>query len=108
MTQTVIGSNLGGVGPNGGTDARVTFSTSAPERSGNEPHAVTYAMPVSIPPGQSRYLRITWISHGCAGHQQISGLQAVGLRVRVGWTTRTEYLQFRSGFFVTFGEDCAQ
>ncbi len=106
MTQTVIRSNLGG-GPNGGTSAHVTLSTTDPQRSGSDPHAVTYAMPVSIPPGQSRYLRITWISHGCPGHQQISGLQAVELRVRVGWTTRTEYIQFREGFFLTFGEICA-
>jgi hypothetical protein len=94
MTQTVIGSNLGGFGPNGGTGARVRLSASDPQRSGDEPHAIAYSLPVSIPPGQSRYLRITWVSHGCPGHQQISGMDSVELRVRVGWTTRTEYLQF--------------
>jgi hypothetical protein len=108
MTQTVIGSNLGGVGPNGGTGSRVRLSTVDPLRHGNEPHVLRYALPVSIPPGQSRYLRITWISHGCPGHQQISGMDSVELRVRVGWSTRTEYIQFGQGFFITFGEDCVQ
>jgi hypothetical protein len=78
MTQTVIGSNLGGFGPNGGTDAKVRLSTTDPPRSGSEPHAVNYALPVSIPPGQSRYLRITWISRGCLSGER--------LRHRVGRT----------------------
>ncbi|MDR2984008.1 MAG: hypothetical protein LBV34_04120, partial [Nocardiopsaceae bacterium] len=34
MTQTVIGSELGGFGPHAGTDARVRLSTSDPQRFG--------------------------------------------------------------------------
>lgn len=103
MTQTVLGSNLGGFGPNGGTSARMTLSTSDPDRSGNEPHAVTYSLPVPIPPERSRYLRITWISRGCLAMQNIAGMDSVELRVRVGWTTRTEYIPFGEGFYLGHG-----
>jgi hypothetical protein len=103
MTQTVLGSNLGGFGPNGGTDARVRLSTSDPVRHGSEPHAMTYALPVSIPPGQSRYLRITWISRGCLSKLNEAGMDSVELRVRVGWITRTEYIQFDEGFYLGHG-----
>jgi hypothetical protein len=108
MTQTVIGSNLEGFGPNGGTDGTVTLSTMDPELSGHsgQPHALAYSLPVSIPPGQSRYLRITWISHGCLSKLNIAGMDAVELRVRIGWTTRTEYIQFGEGFYLGHGGYC--
>jgi hypothetical protein len=108
VTQTVVGSTLDGVGPDGGTDARVRLSTKDPQRSGygGEPHALRYALPVSIPPGQSRYLRITWISHGCVTTHDVGGMDAVELRVRVGWTTRTEYIQFNQGFYLGPGGHC--
>ena len=108
MTQTVLGSNLGGIGPNGGTDARVRLSTRDPERTGHGgyPHAVRYALPVSIPPGQSRYLRITWISRGCVTAADVGGMDSVELRVRVGWTTRTEYIAFGEGFYLGPGGHC--
>jgi hypothetical protein len=106
MTQTVLGSNLQGGGPNGGTSGRVTLSASDPQRHGSLPHAMTYALPVSIPPGQSRYLRITWISHGCLSKLNVSGMDSVELRVRVGWITRTEYIQFNEGFYLGHGGYC--
>jgi hypothetical protein len=106
MTQTVLGSNLGGSGPNGGTGATVRLSTSDPPRSGSEPHAVSYALPVSIPPGQSRYLRITWISRGCVTAAEVVGMDSVELRVRVGWITRTEYIAFGQGFYLGPGGHC--
>jgi hypothetical protein len=106
MTQTVLGSNLRGFGPNGGTSVRVTLSTSDPDHAGNDPHALSYALPVSIPPGQSRYLRITWISHGCLTKQNTAGINSVELRVRVGWTIRTEHIQFNEGFYLGHGRYC--
>jgi hypothetical protein len=86
MTQTVIGSTFRGGGPYGGTDGKLLLSTTDPERHGSLPHALTYALPVSVPPGQSRYLRITWISHGCVTKADVGGMDSVELRVRVGWT----------------------
>jgi hypothetical protein len=108
MTQTVLGSNLGGFGPNGSTGARVRLSTADPERTGHGgfPHALRYALPVSIPPGQSRYLRITWISHGCVTAADVGGMDSVDLRVGVGWTTRTEYIAFGEGFYLGPGGQC--
>jgi hypothetical protein len=107
MTQTVLGSNLGGGGPNGGTNSQLTLSTTDPQRSGSEPHAVRYASPpISIPPHQSRYLRITWISHGCVTKADVGGMDSVELRVRVGWITRTEYIAFGQGFYLGPGGHC--
>ncbi len=106
MTQTVLGSNLGGSGPDGGTNAKVTLSTSDPQRSGSEPHTLSYALPVSIPPGQSRYLRITWTSRGCVSAAEVVGMDSVELRVRVGWVTRTEYIAFGQGFYLGPGGRC--
>ena len=107
MTQTVLGSNLNGFGP-GGPGARVRLSTVDPELTGHGgfPHALRYALPVSIPPGQSRYLRITWISRGCVTPADVGGMDAVELRVRVGWTTRTEYVAFGEGFYLGPGGHC--
>jgi hypothetical protein len=107
MTQTVVGSNLDGFGPTG-TGAQVRLSTVDPERTGHGgfPHALRYALPVSIPPGQSRYLRITWISHGCVTAADVGGMDSVELRVRVGWTTRTQYIAFGVGFYIGPGGHC--
>jgi hypothetical protein len=107
MTQTVTGSDLGGSGPNGGTSATVTLSTSDPQSSHYEPHMLTYALPVSIPPGESRFLRITWVSRGCLSKPNVSGIDAVDLRVRVGWSTRSEYIKFPTGFYLGHGGYCA-
>jgi hypothetical protein len=106
MTQTVLGSNLGGLGPDGGTNSKVTLSTSDPLRSGSEPHNLNYGLPVSIPPGQSRYLRITWISRGCVTPANVGGMDSVELRVRIGWVTRTEYIDFGQGFYLGPGGHC--
>jgi hypothetical protein len=106
MTQTVLGSNLGGSGHNGGTGARVRLSTFDPLRHGSEPHTLSYALPVSIPPGQSRYLRVTGISHGCVAKADVGGMDSVELRVRVGWITRTEYIAFGRGFYLGPGGHC--
>ena len=59
-----------------------------------------------MPLGQSRYLRITWVSRGCLAKQDIAGMDSVELRVRVGWTTRTEYIQFNEGFYLGHGGYC--
>ncbi len=106
MTQTVLGSNLGGSGPDGGTDAKVTLSTSDPERSGSEPHTLSYALPVSIPPGQSRHLRITWTSRGCVTQADVGGhgLSGIARPGRLGHPT--EYIAFGQGFYLGPGGRC--
>ncbi len=67
---------------------------------------MNYALPASIPPGQSRYLRITWISRGCVTPANVGGMDSVELRVRVGWVTRTEYIAFGQGFYLGPGGQC--
>ena len=67
---------------------------------------MNYALPASIPPGQSRYLRITWISRGCLSKLSEAGMDSVELRVRVGWITRTEYIAVGQGFYLGPGGHC--
>jgi hypothetical protein len=71
MTQTVLGSNLQGGGPNGGSNGSVTLSTSDPQRSGSEPHTLTYALPVSIPPVPADHLDLPRmrVQAGHRGHR---------------------------------------
>jgi HAAS len=49
-----------------------------------------YQLPVSIPPGQSRYLRVLWTNRVCIQKGSSGALSALTLRVRVGWVARTE------------------
>jgi hypothetical protein len=104
MTQRVIGSDLR-YGPNVGTNVQVTLSTSDPDETHGSPQSIPYALPVSIPPGQSRLLRITWISHGCL-RDAVAGMDSVELRVRIGWTTRTEDINFHQGFYLGQSTGC--
>lgn len=106
MTQTVLGSTLDN-GPNAGTSVQVTVSTSDGAASGYDAHTLRYGLPVAIPPGQTRFLRITWISRYCLPRGQDAGMDSVGLRVRVGWTTRTEEIQFDEGFYLGTAGHCA-
>lgn len=60
-----------------------------------------YTLPVSIPPGQSRYLRLMWTSDLCAEAGGTASTDQVKLLVRVGWITRTEDVGLGQAWAVT-------
>jgi hypothetical protein len=65
-----------------------------------DPRTVRYSLPVSIPPGQSRYLRLMWTSNVCLEKGGSEGTDQLDLRVRVGWFTRTEVVWLGQGWYV--------
>jgi hypothetical protein len=64
------------------------------------PQTVRYTLPVSIPPGQSRYVRLIWTSNVCLADGGSQGTDQLSLRVRVGWLTRTEAVWLGQGWYV--------
>ena len=65
-----------------------------------DPQTVSYSLPVSIPPGQSRYIRLMWTSNLCLAEGGSEGTDQLSLRVRVGWLTRTEVVWLGQGWYV--------
>jgi hypothetical protein len=65
-----------------------------------DPQTVRYTLPVSIPPGQSRYVRLIWTSSVCLAQGGSRGTDQLGLLVRVGWLTRTEVVWLGQGWYV--------
>jgi hypothetical protein len=55
-----------------------------------DPHSVRYGLPGDIPPHQWRALRVTWTSSSCLENGTTSGMDQLVLRVRIGWSVRTE------------------
>ncbi len=106
-TQTVLGYATEWPWPDP-SSARVAVSTRT-SPSGNPPDAAPqdhYALPVSIPPGQGRFLRVMWTSqHFCVQKGGTFGATAVVLRVRVGWITRTEIITMPDEFALTGTSD---
>jgi hypothetical protein len=54
-------------------------------------HAV-FTLPVTIPPGQSRMVRVLWTTNRglCLTKGESAGISTLALRVRTGWVTRTQ------------------
>jgi hypothetical protein len=59
-----------------------------------------FSLPVSIPPFQTRLVRVPWTSRGCVPSGQGSGIDQIFLRVPVGWFTRTEVIPQQSWYLV--------
>jgi hypothetical protein len=68
--------------------------------------ALRYRLPVSIPPGQTRYLRVLWLSRGCIVKGGEEGLDTTVLRVRVGLITRTETVPLGRDYALGPGTPC--
>lgn len=100
QTQTVLGPIDGFIAPYGGADVQLGVSTVDPNYAGGAWRSLRYTLPVSIPPNQTRVLRVLWTSTGCLQQEQQAGMTMVALRVRVGWMTREEDLPLPEGFFL--------
>jgi hypothetical protein len=98
----VVGVNAPFNSPNGGfgpVDMGVSVPNRDIARSGFIRN-IAFILPASIPPHQLRLLRITWISAVClaGGPGSYLAIDALYVRVRVGWFTRTDVIQLGQGW----------
>ncbi|HEY7144212.1 MAG TPA: hypothetical protein VH637_08195 [Streptosporangiaceae bacterium] len=107
QTQTILGIAPGDENGPALSVIRAGVSTTDPDRAHDAMHALRYTPPpVSIPPGQSRILRLTWVSRDCLQSGDQAGMDAVTLRVRVGLFTRTEMVHFNEAFVIGAARYC--
>ena len=98
-TQTVLGPVAGDDSP-GSLHVQIGVATADPYHGGGVFRPLTYALPESIPPHQTRALRVLWTSTTCLVKGSSEGVDRLSLRVRVGWITRTEVVQLDQGWFL--------
>lgn len=100
-TQTVLGPAANFLSP-GGPDVQMGVAGSLNiDRGGFDGLRLTYALPGSIPPHQTRALRVLWTSTTCLMKGGSQGIDQLILRVRVGWLTRTEVIQLDQGWYLS-------
>jgi hypothetical protein len=108
-TQTVLGFAGYAVSPGNAEHAQLTLSATDGSHNPAAPHALRFTLPVSIPPGQSRDLRLLWTNDDCLQVGGTAGIDQLNLRVRVGWITRTEVISLGQAWAVegTAQSSCA-
>jgi hypothetical protein len=99
-TQTVLGFAENWPQRPGNTPGRIGVS-SDPAGLFADPRSVRYRLPGAIPPDQFRVLREMWISSTCMSEGGSSGIDQLVLRVHIGWSTRTEVIPLRYGFYLS-------
>jgi hypothetical protein len=116
VTQTIVGDASGPhIGWNNpeSSDEQIAVSRSYTDIAngfvGEEAaRGLRFSLPVSIPPFQTRLVRVLWTSRGCVPSGQSSGIDQIYLRVRVGWFTRTEIIPQQGWYLVGPGHSrCA-
>ena len=102
-TQTVLGPADHWAQSPGSTFAQ--FGVSAPgsnwDGSPVDARTARYTLPGDIPPHQSRVLRILWTSEDCMPAGVGTIIDRVILRVRIGWTARTETILLNQAWALT-------
>jgi hypothetical protein len=103
VTQTIVGDASGASGwnsPGSGVERLTVSRTYIDIANGlvgrQVAHALTFTLPVSIPPFQSRLVRVLWRSDLCMSPGEGNSIDTLALRVRVGWFTRTEIIPQQS------------
>ncbi len=99
-TQTVLGA-VPDSGSPGAPTAQIGVATADPYHGGGVFLPLTYALPESIPPHQTRALRVMWISTTCLIRGSSQGIDRLILRVRVGVFTRTEVIPLDQGVYLS-------
>lgn len=99
VTQTILGDASG---PDTGYDSfgwpvQIAVSRSnADIANGVAGHeaagSVGFALPATIPPFQTRLVRVLWTSDICLSKGEATSISQLVLRVRAGWFTRTEII----------------
>jgi hypothetical protein len=108
VTQTIVGDGSGptvGYSAPWGKDEQVTVSRSDTDIGNgftgeSAARGIRFTLPVSIPPFQTRLVRVLWTSEGCLSNGESSGVNQIFLRVRVGWFTRTETIPQQGWYLV--------
>jgi hypothetical protein len=107
QTQTVLGVAAGYGQSPAQSWLHISLSAVNPYFTHGAPlQALRYHLPVSIPPGQTRYLRVLWLSRGCIEKGGADGLDTTVLSVRVGLITRTETVPLTNDFALGPGTPC--
>jgi hypothetical protein len=96
VTQTILGPAYGTNVPlDSPASPVVQLGVSVPNLNiehGGASRSVRFTLPGVIPPGQTREVRVLWISDTCSGAGDTSSVNTLAVRVRVGWFTRTEII----------------
>ena len=99
VTETIVGDASGSRGwnnPGSGTEQLAVSRSYVDVGNGFVGQTVAagikFGLPVSIPPFESRLVRVLWTSDLCLGKGESYGTGTLSLRVRVGWFTRTEII----------------
>jgi len=108
VTQTIVGSGSGptaGYNAPWGKDEQVAVSRSDTDIANgftgeSAARGIRFTLPVSIPPFQTRLVRVLWTSEGCLTNGESTGINQVFLRVRVGWFTRTQKIPQQGWYLV--------
>ncbi len=100
-TQTIVGAAANEGSPGSQTvQLGVSVFNLNIDRGGFQ-RDVRFTLPGSIPPGQIRLLRVSWISDVCLQAGGDQGIDELNLRVRVGWFTRTETIPLDQGWYLS-------
>lgn len=108
VTQTIVGDGSGphiGWDSPGGPDEQIAVSRSYTDIANGvvgetAAKGIRFSLPVSIPPFQTRLVRVLWTSDACLSSGESGGIDQIFLRVRVGWFTRTEIIP-QQGWYLT-------
>ncbi len=103
FTQTVLGP-AGGSGADSPGAQTSQLGVSVPNQdidNGGFIRQVRFTLPGSIPPHQERLVRLLWVSDVCMPQGGDTGIDALTLRVRVAWFTRTETVQLLEGWYLS-------
>lgn len=98
-TQTILGHGNDSAAPGNAVRARITIS--ATTGSARDFRSLRYTRPGSIPPHQSRWIRVLWYSDVCLDKGSSSGIDWLSIQVRIGGLARNETVPLRQGWFVT-------
>jgi hypothetical protein len=98
-TQTILGQWQGSNAPGNVERSRITVSTTT--GSASNFRSLRYIRPGSIPPHQSRWVRLMWVSNTCLEDKGSGqGNDELRLQIRVGWVDRVENIPLRQGWYV--------
>jgi hypothetical protein len=99
-TQTILGA-VAYSGSPGAPTAQIGVATADPYHGGGVFLPLRYVLPGSIPPHQTRALRVMWVSTTCLEKGSAQGVDRLVLRVRVGVFTRTEVIPLDQGVYLS-------